>query len=215
MAIAGEAVEVGMPLRVATDPAYRGQGIFGRMQAENEERVRSLGIPLLLTVPNAASAPVFLDRLGWRRLPSLRVWARLRLRRPRLRHARVVERFGDAPGVSGGGDRVLRDAAWLNWRVADSPRRYTLLEGGGYAATGRRGRVGVVACVEGALLGDVSAVADGRLLVAAPPPWRRGAYVRAGFLPTRRTLTLLGKALAPGRDVPAQPHFELGDLDFL
>src|SRR5215510_12985256 len=74
MTIGGEEVEVGMPLRVATDPACRGRGIFGKLQAENEERVRDLGIRLLLTVPNAASAPVFLERLGWSSLPSIRVW---------------------------------------------------------------------------------------------------------------------------------------------
>ena len=39
MSIGGEEVEVGMPLRVATDPAYQGRGIFARMQAANEERV--------------------------------------------------------------------------------------------------------------------------------------------------------------------------------
>src|ERR1700690_1077317 len=52
MTIGGERAEVGMPLRVATDPAYQGRGIFGELQAANEERVRGLGIRLLLTVPN-------------------------------------------------------------------------------------------------------------------------------------------------------------------
>ena len=49
---------------------------------------------------------------------------------------------------------MLRDADWLNWRFADSPRAYDLLEGGGYGVAGRRGRVGVVAAVDGELLGD-------------------------------------------------------------
>jgi GNAT superfamily N-acetyltransferase len=75
MTIGSEELEVGMPLRVATDPDYRGRGVFGKLQAENEERVAALGVQLLLTVPNAASAPVFLSRLGWARLPSVRVWA--------------------------------------------------------------------------------------------------------------------------------------------
>src|SRR6516225_1479361 len=77
MTIGDEALEVGMPLRVATDPDYQGRGIFGRLQAANEERVRKLGVRLLLTVPNAASTPVFVDRLAWQPLPPLRVWARL------------------------------------------------------------------------------------------------------------------------------------------
>jgi GNAT superfamily N-acetyltransferase len=216
MSLAGETLEVGMPLRVATDPAYRGQGIFARLEAENEERVRGLGIRLLLTVPNAASAPVFLGRLGWRSLPSLRVWVRLRLRRGHSGGARRVERFEAPPQSGGEGDRVLRDDAWLNWRFADAPAPYRLLEGQGYAVTGRRGRFGVVACVEGDLLGQAALVAEGgSLLLAAPPPWRRRAYALAGYLPSRRSFTVLGKALDPAQAVPAHPHFELGDLDFL
>ena len=45
MAIGGEEVEVGMPLRVATDPAYQGRGIFAKLQAANEERVAEHGDP--------------------------------------------------------------------------------------------------------------------------------------------------------------------------
>ena len=215
MSIAGEALEVGMPLRVATDPAYRGQGIFGRLEAENEERVAALGIRLLLTVPNAASAPVFLGRLGWRRLPSLRLWARVRLRRGRLRGARRVERFAELPARAPSGDRVLRDPAWLNWRFADSPSHYRLLEGDGYAVTGRRGRLGVLACLEGDLLAQAASVAEGALLLASPPPPRRAAYALAGYLPSPRSFALLGKGLAAGQALPSRPHFELGDLDFL
>ena len=50
-------------------------------------------------------------------------------------------------------------------------------------------------------------------LVAAPPPWSRREYARAGYVPTPRTFTVLGKSL--GRPLPQRPHFELGDLDFL
>jgi hypothetical protein len=39
-------------------------------------------------------------------------------------------------------------------------------------------------------------------------------YARAGFVPTPRTLTLLGKSL-DGSPLPERPHLELGDLDFL
>jgi GNAT superfamily N-acetyltransferase len=112
--IGGEEIEVGMPLRVATDPAFRGRGIFAKLEGANEERARELGIRMLLTVPNAASAPVFLERLGWTPLPPLRVW--LRLRTPARRAARV-ERFGDP---------------YLDWRFADAPREYAL-----YVARGR------------------------------------------------------------------------------
>jgi GNAT superfamily N-acetyltransferase len=215
MAIGGEEVEVGVPLRVATDPAYRGRGIFGKLQAANEERVRELGVRLLLTVPNAASAPVFLERLGWAALPWVRVWARLKVL-PARTGARRVDRF--EPQVTtrhspGSGEHVLRDAAWLNWRFGDSPRDYALLEADGYAVVGRRGRLAVVAALAGDLLGDAAATAGPGGIVAAPPPWERRRYALAGYVPTPRTFTVLGKSL--GHAVPARPHFELGDLDFL
>jgi GNAT superfamily N-acetyltransferase len=215
MTIGGEQIEVGMPLRVATDAAYRGRGIFGKLQAENEERVAGLGVRLLLTVPNAASTPVFVNRLGWAKLPPLRVWARARagLSRPR---AVAVSRFGpgrvDRPG---GPDRVLRDAAWLNWRFADSSAGYALLEREGYAVAGSHGRLGVVAAATNGLLGDAVAATNANAVIAAPPPWEHHAYIRRGFVPTTRTFTVLGKALDPAQAVPDRPHFELGDLDFL
>ena len=215
MSIGGESLIVGMPLRVATDPGYRGRGIFGELEAENERRAGELGIRLLLTVPNAASAPVFLGRLGWRSLPPLRVFARVRLglRRPR---AAAVGRFGpgrlDPPG---GGDRVLRDAAWLNWRFAEAPSPYTLLEREGYAVAGRRGHLGIVAAVAGDLLADCAAATGAHAVIAAPPPWERERYLRGGYVPTHRVFGVLGKALDPEQAIPARPHFELGDLDFL
>jgi GNAT superfamily N-acetyltransferase len=215
MSIGGESLVVGMPLRVATDPGYRGRGIFGELEAENERRAGELGVRLLLTVPNAASAPVFLERLGWRPLPPLRVWARVQLGLRRTRAA-VVGRFGpgrlDPPG---GGDRVLRDAVWLNWRFAEAPSGYTLLERESYAVAGRRGRLGLVAAVAGDLLADCAAATGAHAVIAAPPPWQRERYLRGGFLPTQRTFTVLGKSLHPQQVVPARPHFELGDLDFL
>ncbi len=101
MSIGGERLEVGMPLRVATDPDYRGRGIFRELEEANEERVRALGVRLLLTVPNAASTPVFLGKLGWSSLPPIKVWSRWRLWSGKPRPRRV-ERFSDgiedAPG---------------------------------------------------------------------------------------------------------------------
>jgi GNAT superfamily N-acetyltransferase len=217
MSIAGVAIEVGMPLRVATDPAYQGRGIFRELQAANEERVRGLGIRLLLTVPNDASAPVFVNRLGWTPLPSLRVWARPRLLRLGVRAPRshLVTRFaGEIVVRPEGPDRVLRDAAWLNWRFVDGPTPYTLLEGAGYGIARQRGRAGVVAAVEGELLRDAGGAAGGLGVIASPPPWQRGLYSRHGYVPTHKSFTVLGKSLHHEQPVPLQPHFELGDLDF-
>jgi GNAT superfamily N-acetyltransferase len=216
MSIGGERLEVGMPLRVATDPDYRGRGIFRELEEANEERVRGLGVRLLLTVPNAASAPVFLGKLGWSSLPPIKVWSRWRLWSGRP-GASAVERFSDeiedAPGDT---DRVLRDATWLNWRYTESPTEYKLVEGGGgYAIATGRGRLGVVAAVKGDLLRDAGRAARGKIVIAALPPWLQRGRASMGYLPTGRKFTLLGKSLHPDQPVPAQPHFELGDLDFL
>jgi GNAT superfamily N-acetyltransferase len=215
MSVGGEELEVGMPVRLATDPDFQGRGIFRELQAASEERARELGIRLLLIVPNAASARILTGALGWTKLPPVRLWSRL-LPRTRQPTSVRVDRFDDSlPDRSDGGDRVVRDGVWLNWRFADSPKPYTLLAGGGYAVVGAHGRVGMLAAIEGELLVDAAGVAEGRALVAAPPPWLRGRYLRAGYLPTHRRLTVLGKSLDPALPVPARPHFELGDLDFL
>ena len=217
MAIGGEELTVGMPMRVATDEAYRGRGIFRDLEAENEEHARATGVRLLLTVPNSASAPVFLDRLGWTPLSPLRVWARFRAL-PARRARAQVERFDqlNEPPPEVSGDRVLRDTAWLNWRFADAPRRYRLLrdsDGDGYAVVGSRGPIGVVAVVEGQLLRTATVTSSVRALIAAPPPWDRRRYLARGYLPTHRTFTVLGKSLDPALPLPKRPHFQLGDLD--
>jgi GNAT superfamily N-acetyltransferase len=224
MSIGGAELVVGMPVGLATDPAHRGRGVFQTLQRANEERARETGIRLLLIVPNAASAAVLVWRLGWTKLPSLRVWVRGRLLRARCRRAPAVERLPSpvtqCHEQSRPGDRVLRDAAYLEWRFGTAPRPYLLLDGGdGYAVCGRRGRVGVVAAVSpkgarGDLLEEVAAATEQRLLIAAPPPTERRRYALAGYLPTPRTFTVLGKSLHPEQPLPPRPHFELGDLDF-
>jgi len=52
-------------------------------------------------------------------------------------------------------------------------------------------------------------------LIAAPPPGERRRYALAGYVPTPRAFTVLGKSLHPSQRLPARPHFELGDLDFM
>ncbi|HEY3920835.1 MAG TPA: GNAT family N-acetyltransferase [Gaiellaceae bacterium] len=175
--IGGRELEVGMPLRVATDPVYRGRGIFAELEHANEERARERGVALLLTVPNAASAPVFLEKLGWKALPLLRVWARLR---PPARRGARLERFDDP---------------YLDWRFVDAPRDYALYADG--TVVGRRGHV--------------SYVARGR--PSAAMLTLRGS-LQAGFIPTPKTFTLLGKSL-DGSLLPDQVDFEFGDLDFM
>ncbi len=157
MLVAGDELEVGMPIHLATDPEFRGRGIFAELQSHNEDRARELGIRMLLIVPNAASAPILTGRLGWKPLAPLRLWARAKLRSGRV-HATEVSRFerdvatgpahsdrdaASARVLRGESARVLRDDRWLNWRFEDAPKRYRTLERqglrGGRAPGPRRG----------------------------------------------------------------------------
>jgi len=210
MSVGGETVTAGMPVHLATDPAFRGRGIFRELEGANEERARQTGARLLFVVPTPASASVLRRRLGWAPLPPLRVWARAVLPfRIRSQHVDRFDRQVTSCYLPASAAGVARDAAWLNWRFADAPRRYTIVANGGYAILGSRGRLGVLVATGGRL-----AAPTGLAAIGAPPPWERGRYLRAGWLPTLRTFALLGKSLDPRFRLPMQPHFELGDLDF-
>jgi hypothetical protein len=111
--------------------------------------------------------------------------------------------------------RVARfDHAWLDWRFANAPRTYTLLSGDGRAVVGQWGRLGFIAALTGDLLADACAAARGVGVLAIPPPLEHRRYLRAGFIPTPKTFTLLGKSL-DGSPLPEHPHLEFGDLDFV
>lgn len=64
---------VAMPQKVLTDATLRGQGIFGKLYKASEEAGRREGVDFFLTVTNAASTPIFLQRFGYHRLPSPRM----------------------------------------------------------------------------------------------------------------------------------------------
>ena len=72
----GAETRLAIPVNVATDSRYRGQGVFSTLQQENEEAAAASGSPLTVTFPNAKSYPIFVNRLGWIDLPRLRLWAR-------------------------------------------------------------------------------------------------------------------------------------------
>ena len=72
----GTETRLAIPVNVATDSRYRGQGVFSTLQQENEEAAAASGSPLTVTFPNAKSYPIFIRRLGWIDLPRLRLWAR-------------------------------------------------------------------------------------------------------------------------------------------
>jgi predicted N-acetyltransferase YhbS len=72
----GVETRLAIPVNVATDSRYRGQGVFSTMEQLNEEAASASGSPLTVTFPNAKSYPIFVRRLGWVDLPRLRLWAR-------------------------------------------------------------------------------------------------------------------------------------------
>jgi predicted N-acetyltransferase YhbS len=92
----GKETRLAIPVNVATDARYRGQGVFSTLEAENERAAAEAGCPLTVTFPNANSYPIFVSRLGWIDLPRLRLWARP------LRVSGVVRYALGRPGEQGG-----------------------------------------------------------------------------------------------------------------
>jgi GNAT superfamily N-acetyltransferase len=103
-ALDGSVMRLAIPVNVATDPRYRGQGVFSTLEEENEAAAAESGSPLTVTFPNGASYPIFVRRLGWIDLPRLRLWARP------LRASAVVRYVLGRPGERVGGLRPF-DAA--------------------------------------------------------------------------------------------------------
>lgn len=221
--VAGAERIVPMPLQVATDPAYRGRGIFTTLERANEEAAAARGCAAGVTFPNDASRPIFLGALGWERLWRGRVWARpplpplpagrLRIERVERAPAGVEELAGDANGQ-------VVDAALLEWRYLRSPREYAVTaayEGsalrGVLALRPRRGRTAVV----GHALGDVGrllrAAGSARPAIALVPRAQRAAFIAAGFLPTPKAVEVLGKRLLPEGTLAGSWEFQLGDFD--
>jgi GNAT superfamily N-acetyltransferase len=92
----GVETRLAIPVNVATDARYRGQGVFSTLQQANEDAAAASGSPLTVTFPNAKSYPIFIRRLGWIDLPRLRLWARP------LRAGGVVRYVLGRPGERGG-----------------------------------------------------------------------------------------------------------------
>ena len=92
----GVETRLAIPVNVATDSRYRGQGVFSTMQQQNEDAAAASGSPLTVTFPNANSYPIFIRRLGWIDLPRLRLWGKP------LRVAGVVRYAFRREGQQGG-----------------------------------------------------------------------------------------------------------------
>jgi GNAT superfamily N-acetyltransferase len=138
--------------------------------------------------------------------------------------------------ATGYGNHVIRDAQFLNWRYADTPRTYRRF---GASQDGRLRAVAVVGhtvkqgissgfladlvsepdaeAERVALLRRAAAELDADALIALPPRAQRRSFLRAGFLPTNRKIRFVGKILNPDGRLDPRPaawHFTLGDFDF-
>jgi hypothetical protein len=54
-----------------------------------------------------------------------------------------------------------------------------------------------------------------QILAALRPPVHTAAWVAAGFVPSPRTMTTLGKPLVDGAALPEAPVYQFGDHDFV
>ena len=95
-ALDGILTRLAVPVNAATDPRFRGQGVFSTLERENEQAAAESGSPLSVTFPNGRSYPIFVRRLGWSDLPRLRLWARP------LRAGGLVRYLLGRPGEQGG-----------------------------------------------------------------------------------------------------------------
>jgi GNAT superfamily N-acetyltransferase len=219
--VAGREQLVAMPLQVATDPDQRGKGIFSRLELANEATAAGRGCALGVTFPNDASRPIFLERLGWHELWRGRIWARPPLPAVGRGALRLVgmsegQSLGQVPATNG----QIVDATFLDWRYLRSPRAYRVLGAfagdelrGVLALRPRRGRVAVVCHALGEVAQLLRATGSARPTIALVPRGQRGSFLAAGFLPTPKTIRVLGKALRPEGILDGHWQFQLGDFD--
>jgi hypothetical protein len=187
------------------------------LERKHEREATEVGAACVIAFASAPTAPLFLGPLGWSPIGKLRIWAR-----PAWGKAGgdTLE-LRDTDAAASWPNHVIRDARYLRWRYLDSPRGYEAFGEDGYAvvwpAKRHRGRtISVVADHVGgpALLREARRRAQARFQFALPAPEQRGAYVRAGFLPTPKSLDFMGKALAGRLNTdPRAWRITLGDTD--
>ena len=218
-------------VHAVTTPAARGRGVFSTLELHNEQEAARAGARWAFGFTNPMAGPILVGRLGWEDLTSLRVWVRpMRLRRTGIGRLLVepgVAPFEERHAASFEGHHIVRDAAYLTWRYAESPRPYVRFESdGGWAVVAHavwKGFSSAVVCDaigrgKPQLLRRCVRAVDADLAVALVNAGEEPAYLAAGFLPTPRTIRFIGKRLTD--DAPPLPksrrawRFSLGDLDF-
>jgi hypothetical protein len=202
--------------------------VFSTLELRNEQEAAEAGAGWALGFTNPLAGPILVGRLGWEDVTSLRIWARPKRARRRGRGAlreHGVDRFFDRHAVDLPGHHIVRDAEYLNWRYADSPRLYVRIEDeGGWAVVTHaawHGFSSAVICEASggsSVLRKAARAADADLAVAVVDRGKEHVFLGAGFVPTPRTIRFIGKRLRD--DAPELPKrrgawsFTLGDLDF-
>jgi GNAT superfamily N-acetyltransferase len=218
-------------VHAVTTPEARGRGVFSTLELHNEHEAARAGADWALGFTNPMAGPILVGKLGWEDVTSLRIWARPKRLRKTAKGGLLVEPsmtpFNESHTVTFDAHHVVRDAEYLSWRYADSPRRYFRVEGGGGWAVVTHavwhGYSSAVVCDvvgrgKAQLLRRCVNAVDADLAVAMVNPGEERAYLAAGFVPTPRTIRFIGKRLA--NDAPLLPkerkawRFSLGDLDF-
>lgn len=223
---------VTLPLWAATDPDFRGRGIFQRLNGDVEAAARAAGARIELGFTNRMAGPIYVSKLGWSDIARLRVWGRPLAPLPGSDSGSERQRFAHedeeayrraAPKLR---NHFVRDASYLNWRYADSPRGYRIVRSAnGWAVVGRKRLRGtLVAYVADlvapsfgetfSLLRRCARVARGSRLLLALPHLHRGAFAAFGFVPTPMTIRLIGHALEGELPRAENWRFSLGDTDF-
>jgi hypothetical protein len=247
-------------VHAGTDPVARGKGIFRALEVRNEEAGRQAGVAASIAFASKSTENLFLGPLGWSEIGRLRMWVRVlrpvaaarralgsalmpgKRRRREVSTVHAIERFDEATdsayelAAPAYGNHVIRDAALMNWRYADSPWGYRAFGIGdrAYAVVREKTQRGTPIAVVADLVAPpgsfretrallkqaaVAAGPDAVALFALPPrdPAQRRAFAAAGFVPSPSTLHFVAIALADDFELPLDPaawHFSLGDTDF-
>jgi GNAT superfamily N-acetyltransferase len=222
MVLDGEERLASFSVHATTHASARGQGIFAELERKHEREAAERGVAAVLAFASAPTAPIFLGPLGWTEIGRLRVWVR-----PILTQAAgpaTTERFADPQDTAAPWpNHIVRDADYLNWRFADSPRGYRVVRSEtGHAVVGRTRYRGIETAVLADFVGGsrdllrrAIALSKARAMIALPGPDERSTFLSSGFVPAPHTLHLMGKPLAGtlNADVAAW-RFTLGDTDF-
>ncbi|HZC30729.1 MAG TPA: hypothetical protein VE261_04365 [Gaiellaceae bacterium] len=214
----------GFAVHIMTAPEARGRGVFSTLELHNEEQAGAAGAGWALGFTNPAAGPIYVGKLGWEDVTSLRIWVRpKRLRRRGVGGLRVhsgIPRTDEQRLVPGDAHHIVRDPQYLNWRYAESPRAYAQVDEVIVTHAVWHGFSSAVICESGSAssLRNAIAAVDSDIAVAMVNRGEERIYLAAGFVPSPRKIRFIGKRLR--EDAALLPkrrdawRFSLGDLDF-